>query len=77
VLRSRVLNEMAERFEARAADLIQLMRIEVGKIVPDATFDVDTVGRASAVTAPRSCAQSMAGLPSGSLDTSRSSFATQ
>jgi transcriptional regulator with GAF, ATPase, and Fis domain len=29
------------------------------------------------VTAPRLCAQSMAGLPSGSLDTSRSSFATQ
>ena len=45
-LRSRVLNEMAERFEARAADLIQLMCIEVGKIVPDATFDVGTAAPA-------------------------------
>jgi betaine-aldehyde dehydrogenase len=41
-LRSRVLNEMAERFEARAADLIQLMCIEVGKVVPEAAFDVGT-----------------------------------
>jgi betaine-aldehyde dehydrogenase len=41
-LRSRVLHEMAEHFEARTADLVQLMSIEVGKIVPDATFEVGT-----------------------------------
>jgi len=45
-LRARVLNEMAERFEARAADLIRLMSIEVGKVVPDATFDVGTAAPA-------------------------------
>jgi acyl-CoA reductase-like NAD-dependent aldehyde dehydrogenase len=45
-LRSRVLIEMAERFEARAADLIQLMCMEVGKVVPDATFDVGTAAPA-------------------------------
>ncbi len=39
-LRSRVLHEMAERFEARAADLIQLLSIENGKVVPEATFEV-------------------------------------
>ena len=39
-LRSRVLNEMAERFEARAAELIQLVSIETGKVVPEATFEV-------------------------------------
>ena len=45
-VRSRVLNEMAERFEAHAADLIQLMSLEVGKVVPDATFDVRTAAPA-------------------------------
>jgi betaine-aldehyde dehydrogenase len=39
-LRSRVLNEMAERFEAHQADLIELVSLEVGKIVPEATFEV-------------------------------------
>jgi acyl-CoA reductase-like NAD-dependent aldehyde dehydrogenase len=39
-LRSRVLHEMAERFEAHAADLIQLMSLEVGKVVPEAAFEV-------------------------------------
>jgi acyl-CoA reductase-like NAD-dependent aldehyde dehydrogenase len=39
-LRSRVLHEMAERFEAHAADLTQLMSIEVGKVVPEAAFEV-------------------------------------
>ncbi len=39
-LRSRVLHEMAGRFEARAADLIRLMSIETGKVVPEATFEV-------------------------------------
>jgi betaine-aldehyde dehydrogenase len=45
-LRASVLNEMAERFEARAADLIQLMSVEVGKVVADATFDVGTAAPA-------------------------------
>lgn len=45
-LRARVLNDMAGRFEARATDLIQLMSIEVGKVVPDATFDVNTAAPA-------------------------------
>ncbi len=39
-LRSRVLHEMAERFEARAADLVRLLSIENGKVVPEATFEV-------------------------------------
>src|ERR671913_2458788 len=39
-LRWRVLHEMAERFEARAADLIQLICIENGKVVPEAAFEV-------------------------------------
>lgn len=45
-LRSRVLQEMAERFEARAADLIHLLSIETGKVVPDATFEVGTAAPA-------------------------------
>ncbi len=49
-LRSRVLQEMAARFDARAADLIQLLSTEVGKVVPDATFEVGT-----AVPALRYC----------------------
>jgi acyl-CoA reductase-like NAD-dependent aldehyde dehydrogenase len=40
VLRSRVLLEMADRFEACAADLIRLMSLETGKVVPEATFEV-------------------------------------
>ena len=40
VLRSRVLHEMADRFEAHRADLIALVSTETGKIVPDATFEV-------------------------------------
>jgi betaine-aldehyde dehydrogenase len=39
-LRSRALYEMAERFEAHAADLIQLVSLETGKIIPEATFEV-------------------------------------
>ena len=39
-LRSRALREMAGRFEARAADLVQLMSLEVGKVEPDAAFEV-------------------------------------
>ncbi|HEX9783690.1 MAG TPA: aldehyde dehydrogenase family protein [Opitutaceae bacterium] len=40
-LRARVLNEMADRFAARAADLIQLLSTENGKVVPEATFEVE------------------------------------
>jgi acyl-CoA reductase-like NAD-dependent aldehyde dehydrogenase len=39
-LRSRVLHELADRFEAYAADLIQLVSLETGKVVPEATFEV-------------------------------------
>jgi betaine-aldehyde dehydrogenase len=39
-LRARVLLEMAERFEAHQAELIELVSLEVGKIVPEATFEV-------------------------------------
>jgi betaine-aldehyde dehydrogenase len=45
-LRSRVLHEMAERFDAHSADLIQLMSLEVGKIMPDAAFEVRTAAPA-------------------------------
>ena len=50
-LRSRVLNEMAARFEARAADLIQLTCLELGKVAPEAAFEVG-----SAAPALRYCA---------------------
>ena len=39
-LRSRALHEMANCFETHAADLIQLVSLETGKIVPEATFEV-------------------------------------
>jgi len=39
-LRIRVLNEMADRFEARAAELAQALAAETGKILPDAMFEV-------------------------------------
>ena len=39
-LRSRVLNEMAARFEARTTELIQLVSLETGKVVPEAAFEV-------------------------------------
>jgi betaine-aldehyde dehydrogenase len=38
--RSRVLHEMAERFEAHAGDLIQLLSMETGKVVPESAFEV-------------------------------------
>lgn len=43
VLRSRVLNEMADRFEARATDLIQLLSAENGKVEAEAKFEVSIV----------------------------------
>ena len=39
-LRARVLNEMAARFETRSAELIQLVSLETGKVVPEAAFEV-------------------------------------
>jgi acyl-CoA reductase-like NAD-dependent aldehyde dehydrogenase len=42
-LRARVLNAMADRFEARAEDLARLLSSEVGKILPDARFEAATV----------------------------------
>ena len=42
-LRARVLNTMADRFEARAEQLVQLLATEVGKIVPHARFEMATV----------------------------------
>ena len=42
-LRARVLNSMATSFEARAEDLAQLLAKEVGKILPHARFEADSV----------------------------------
>ena len=42
-LRAKVLNQLADRFEARRADLIHVLATENGKIVPEATFEVDMV----------------------------------
>jgi acyl-CoA reductase-like NAD-dependent aldehyde dehydrogenase len=42
-LRARVLNAMAARFEARAEALAQLLAKEVGKILPHARFETNTV----------------------------------
>ncbi len=42
-LRARVLNAMAARFESRAEELSQLLSTEVGKILPHARFETNTV----------------------------------
>lgn len=42
-LRAHVLNAMAARFEARAEELSQLLSTEVGKILPHARFETNTV----------------------------------
>jgi betaine-aldehyde dehydrogenase len=39
-LRSRVLLDLAARFESRADELIHLLSLENGKVVPEATFEV-------------------------------------
>jgi betaine-aldehyde dehydrogenase len=39
-LRVRVLNELADRFEARGADLAKAIAAEIGKILPEAMFEV-------------------------------------
>lgn len=42
-LRARALDEMASQFEARAEELSQLLATEVGKILPHARFETNTV----------------------------------
>lgn len=42
-LRSGVLNQLADQFAARRADLIHVLATENGKIIPEATFEVDMV----------------------------------
>lgn len=42
-LRARVLNVMADRFEARAEELVQMTATENGKIVPHARFETEIV----------------------------------
>jgi betaine-aldehyde dehydrogenase len=42
-LRAKALNEMADRFEARAEDLVEILALENGKIKPEARFEVSMV----------------------------------
>lgn len=42
-LRCRVLSEIANRFEARAGELAEALSLEVGKIPPEARFEMSTV----------------------------------
>ena len=42
-LRAKVLNQLADRFEARREDLIQILATENGKVIAEATFEVDMV----------------------------------
>lgn len=42
-LRARVLNEMADRFEARTDDLVEMLALENGKVKGEARFEVDMV----------------------------------
>jgi betaine-aldehyde dehydrogenase len=42
-LRAKVLNEMAERFEARSGDIVEILSLENGKIKPEAEFEVSMV----------------------------------
>jgi betaine-aldehyde dehydrogenase len=42
-LRAKVLNEMADRFEARADDLVEILSLENGKVEPEARFEVSMV----------------------------------
>jgi betaine-aldehyde dehydrogenase len=44
-LRAKALNEMADRFEARAADLVEILSLENGKIKAEAAFEVNMVPR--------------------------------
>jgi betaine-aldehyde dehydrogenase len=42
-LRAKVLNEMADRFEARAEDLVEILTLENGKVKAEAQFEVSMV----------------------------------
>jgi betaine-aldehyde dehydrogenase len=42
-LRAKVLNQLADRFEARRNDLIEILALENGKIKPEAAFEVDMI----------------------------------
>jgi betaine-aldehyde dehydrogenase len=42
-LRARVINEMADRFEARTDDLVRILCLENGKVEPEARFEVNMV----------------------------------
>jgi betaine-aldehyde dehydrogenase len=42
-LRAKVLNEMADRFEARADDLMEILSLENGKVQAEARFEVSMV----------------------------------
>ena len=42
-LRARALNEMADRFEARTEELVAILSLENGKIVPEARFEIGMV----------------------------------
>lgn len=42
-LRARAINEMADRFEARIEDLVEILALENGKIKPEARFEVSMV----------------------------------
>lgn len=42
-LRARVLHQMADRFEARSEELIQLLALENGKVISEARFEVTMV----------------------------------
>ena len=46
-LRARVLNEMADRFEARTTELAEAIATEIGKILPEAMFEyaLESIGR--------------------------------
>jgi betaine-aldehyde dehydrogenase len=42
-LRAKVINEMADRFEARTDDLVRILTLENGKIAAEARFEVEMV----------------------------------
>ena len=42
-LRAKVINEMADRFEARTDDLVRILTLENGKIAAEARFELDMV----------------------------------
>ena len=49
---AKVLNQLADRFEARREDLIQILATENGKVIAEATFQVDMVIAAQPTLSP-------------------------